>query len=133
MGWSMGERQTTDLVVAALVMALGAAQPDGELVHHADHGSQYTSLEFSNRLADWGLTGVLRQRRRLLRQRRHGIDLGHDQERDPPHLRDPGEHHPAELRTILFDYIETFYNRTTPPSPPRSPHPSRDLRCRQAA
>jgi transposase InsO family protein len=51
-GWSMGERQTTDLVVAALVMALGRRHPSDELVHHADHGSQYTSIEFTNRLAD---------------------------------------------------------------------------------
>ena len=52
-GWSMGERQTTDLVVNALVMALARRAADGELLHHADHGSQYTSLEFTNRLADW--------------------------------------------------------------------------------
>jgi putative transposase len=53
-GWSMGERQTTDLVVAALVMALGRRHPSEQLLHHADHGTQYTSLEFTNRLADWG-------------------------------------------------------------------------------
>ena len=35
-GWSMGERQTTDLVVNALVMALARRDPDGELIHHAD-------------------------------------------------------------------------------------------------
>lgn len=39
-GWSMGERQTTDLVVAALVMALGRRDPSPELIHHADHGCQ---------------------------------------------------------------------------------------------
>jgi putative transposase len=32
-GWSMGERQTTDLVIAALVMALGRRQPGRDLVH----------------------------------------------------------------------------------------------------
>jgi len=55
-GWSMAERQTTDLVVNALVMALARRAPEGELLHHADHGSQYTSLEFTNRLADWKVT-----------------------------------------------------------------------------
>lgn len=50
----MGKRQTTDLVIGALVMALGRRHPD-ELVHHSDRGSQYTALEFTNRLADWGL------------------------------------------------------------------------------
>ncbi len=55
-GWSMGERQTTDLVVNALVMALGRRHPTaGELTHHADRGSQYTSLEFSNRMTDWSI------------------------------------------------------------------------------
>ncbi|MCB1247537.1 MAG: DDE-type integrase/transposase/recombinase [Acidimicrobiia bacterium] len=54
-GWSMSARQTTDLVVNALVMALARRHPDTELIHHTDRGSQYTSLEFSNRLADWGI------------------------------------------------------------------------------
>ena len=53
-GWSMGERQTADLVVAALVMALGRREPSKELLHQADHGAQYTSVEFTNRLTDWG-------------------------------------------------------------------------------
>ncbi len=48
-------RGTTDLVVNALVMALTRRDPDSELVHHADHGGQYTSLEFSNRLDDWNI------------------------------------------------------------------------------
>lgn len=52
-GWSMGERQTTDLVVNALVMAVARRVPDHDLVHHADRGSQYTALEFSNRLKAW--------------------------------------------------------------------------------
>jgi putative transposase len=37
-GWSMGERQPTDLVVASLVVALGRRNPSCELLHHADHG-----------------------------------------------------------------------------------------------
>jgi putative transposase len=39
-GWSMGDRRPTDLVVNALVMALARRMPDGELIHHADRGSQ---------------------------------------------------------------------------------------------
>jgi transposase-like protein len=44
-------------VVAALVMALGRRNPSHDTIHHADHGTQYTSLEFTNRLHDWGLVG----------------------------------------------------------------------------
>ncbi len=47
-GWSMGERQTTDLVVNALVMALARRTPDGELVHHADRGSQTNTRRSSS-------------------------------------------------------------------------------------
>ena len=39
-GWSLGERQTTDLVVAPLVVALGRREPTSALVHHADHSNQ---------------------------------------------------------------------------------------------
>jgi hypothetical protein len=49
-GWSMGERQTTDLVVAALVMALGRRNPAGELLHHADHGCQTRLNRWSQHL-----------------------------------------------------------------------------------
>lgn len=48
-GWSMGERQTTDLVVNALVMALARRQPDGELVHHADRGNPPNTPRSSSR------------------------------------------------------------------------------------
>jgi transposase InsO family protein len=37
-GWPIGEPQTTDLVVAALVMVLGRRNPAGEFLHHADYG-----------------------------------------------------------------------------------------------
>ena len=111
-GWSMGERQSTDLVVAALVMGLGRRQPSDELLHHADHGCQYTSVEFANRLADWGL------------QASHGsvgdcyVNAAMESfwatlKREVRHLHGPWEDLTrSQLRTILFDYIEVFYNRS---------------------
>lgn len=54
-GWAMGERQTADLVIDALVMAVGRRHPAGPLVHHADKGSQYTAMSFTQRLDDLGL------------------------------------------------------------------------------
>lgn len=47
-GWSMGERMTADLVLAALNMALEQRKPKG-VIHHSDQGSQYTSLAFGER------------------------------------------------------------------------------------
>src|SRR5262245_7466594 len=40
--WSMANHLRTELVLDALEMALWNRRPGGGLVHHADHGSQYT-------------------------------------------------------------------------------------------
>ena len=109
-GWSMGERQTTDLVVNALVMALARRDPDG-VVHHSDHGPQYTSLERSNRMKAWSLTpsfgsvgdcydnakiesvwSVVKREIRVMYGPWEGMTR-------------------SRLRSVLFDYIEVFYNR----------------------
>jgi transposase InsO family protein len=108
----MGERQTTDLVVNALVMALGRRHPaDDELTHHADRGSQYTSLEFSNRMTDWRInpsysrTGVCFDNAAM-------ESTWATIKREIRHLHgDWGQLTRSQLRTILFAYIETFYNR----------------------
>lgn len=41
-GWSVAAQQDSDLMVRALQMALTRRQPT-QVVHHSDHGSQYTS------------------------------------------------------------------------------------------
>jgi putative transposase len=111
-GWSMGERQTTDLVVAALVMALGRRAPDGELVHHADRGSQYTSLEFSNRLGDWRLTPSYGSTGDCF-DNASMESFWATAKKEVRHLHGPfSQLTRSQLRTILFDYIEVFYNRS---------------------
>jgi len=56
-GWNVSSRLTTEsLPLQALEMASWAATDDlTGLVHHADHGSQYLSLRYSERLADLGI------------------------------------------------------------------------------
>lgn len=110
-GWAMGERRTAELCVDALVMAIGRRRPAAGVIHHADHGSQYTSLFFCDRAHDeqvrlsFGRIGtaadnaaieafwsVLKRELRFLHERRVWPDR-------------------ASLRAALFDYIEIFYNR----------------------
>ena len=111
-GWSMGERQTTDLVVNALVMALARRDPDSELIHHADQGSQYTSVEFTNRLADWNLRASYSSTGDCFDNAAMEA-VWATLKREIRHLHgDWTQLTRSELRTILFDYIETFYNRT---------------------
>jgi len=47
-GWAMETYLRTELVLKALDMALGQRRP-GEVIHHSDQGSQYTSLAFGQR------------------------------------------------------------------------------------
>ena len=53
-GWSMANHLRTELVLAALNMALGQRQAQG-VVHHSDKGSQYTSLAFGKRCREMGV------------------------------------------------------------------------------
>jgi putative transposase len=47
-GWAFGVQMTSDLVIAALDMALFTRKPES-VIHHSDQGSQYTSIAFGNR------------------------------------------------------------------------------------
>jgi len=53
-GWSMANHLRADLVVDALEMAIGQRRP-GDVIHHSDQGSQYTSLAFGKRCHEAGV------------------------------------------------------------------------------
>lgn len=45
----------TASVLIALEQALHARRPDAGLIHHSDHGSQYLSIRYVERLAEAGI------------------------------------------------------------------------------
>lgn len=111
-GWSMSERARTDLVLDALVMAITRRHPDGEIIHHSDRGSVYTSLRFANHLEDLGLvasfgsTGDAYDNAAMesfWATLKRELAWIHQCQRWSSR---------AELRAALFDYIEIFYNRS---------------------
>jgi putative transposase len=53
-GWAMATHLKTELVLDALEMALTQRSPDG-VIHHSDHGCQYTSLAFGKRCGEMGV------------------------------------------------------------------------------
>ena len=53
-GWAMATRMKTQLVLDALEMAIRQRRPKG-VIHHSDHGSQYTSVEFGRRCRKAGI------------------------------------------------------------------------------
>ncbi len=53
-GWSMANHLRAELVLDALDMAIGQHRP-GDVIHHSDQGSQYTSLAFGGRCREAGV------------------------------------------------------------------------------
>jgi putative transposase len=59
-GWSISEHIRTELVIDALGMAILRRSPEADrTILHSDHGSQYTSWAFGQRLRKAGLLGSM--------------------------------------------------------------------------
>jgi len=110
LGWSMGTSATAELVSDALVMAATRRRPKHRVVHHSDHGAAYTSLLFSQRVAEleldqsFGTTGDCYDNAAVesfFATLKRELAWAYGTERWATR---------ADLRLALFDYIEGFYN-----------------------
>ena len=54
-GWSMANHLRSELVAAALEMAIRRRNPSVGLIHHSDRGAQYTALSFGRKLEKAGI------------------------------------------------------------------------------
>jgi putative transposase len=54
-GWRVSRSMHTELVLDALEQALHAREVQKGLIHHSDHGSQYLSIRYTDRLAENGV------------------------------------------------------------------------------
>lgn len=54
-GWSMANSLHTEVVLRALDMAIWNRRPGAGVVHHSDHGCQYTSFAFGRRCREAGV------------------------------------------------------------------------------
>jgi putative transposase len=99
----------TELVVDALEMAVWRRKPSAGLVHHSDRGVQYTAISFGKRLEEVGIVPSMG---------RVGSALDNAiSESFVANLKTELLHRSHFLtreaaRTAIFDYIESFYNRT---------------------
>jgi transposase InsO family protein len=109
-GWSMSASPNSELVTDALVMAFQRRRPDRRVVHHSDRGAAYTSLAFSQRVADleldqsFGSTGDCYDNAAVeafWATLKRELGWIHNTTTWPNRV---------ELRSALFDYIEGFYN-----------------------
>ena len=54
-GWSMGQRNDTDLLLEALNMAITQRRPPPGLIHHSDQGRTYAGKAYQQRLVEAGM------------------------------------------------------------------------------
>lgn len=58
-GLAMADHMRTELVEAALKMAVIQQRPPAGLLHHSDRGSQYTSGDYQQKLKDYGMVASM--------------------------------------------------------------------------
>jgi putative transposase len=107
-GWAMGDRITSRLVVDALEMAVTRRCPGAGLVAHSDRGSQYASDHYQQRLARHGITCSM-SRRGDCWDNAPMESFFASLKRELVHPEDYPTR--AEARASVFEYIEVFYNR----------------------
>jgi transposase InsO family protein len=54
-GWRVARSMRTDLVLDTLEQAIWSRCPPAGVIHHSDHGSQYLSIRYSERLTEIGV------------------------------------------------------------------------------
>ena len=107
-GWSLGERLTSDLVTDALRMALGRQWPGEHLVAHSDRGSQYASARYQELLASRGITCSMSQRGNCWDNAPMESFFA-TLKKELVYLTTFATR--AAARRSVFEYIEVFYNR----------------------
>lgn len=104
----MGDRATAELVVEAVNMAVWRRKPKAPLIHHSDHGSQYTSLLFTSRLQEAGIQGSMGSVGDALD---NAVAESFYATLQTELLDRQSWPTRESLRLAIFEYIEVFYNR----------------------
>jgi transposase InsO family protein len=107
-GWSMGERITDELTLAALRMALERRRPGPGLVHHSDQGSQYTSDDYRSCLDGHRIAASMSRRGNCWD---NAVAESFFATLEKELLSDWTPDSRDIARREIFDFIEVFYNR----------------------
>jgi putative transposase len=103
----MADHLQTELVLAALDMALWNRRPAPGVIHHSDHGCQYTRIAFGSRCQEAGVVPSLGSRGDC-------FDNAITESFFATLECDLLDRHPfrthSQARTAIFDYLEGFYH-----------------------
>jgi putative transposase len=107
-GWAMGERIDTSLILKALSMALLHRQPPANLLFHSDRGVQYASADYRRALTQAAITASM-SRKGNCYDNAAMESFWSTLKLELVYRRAFQSH--CQARQEIFDYIETFYNR----------------------
>jgi putative transposase len=107
-GWSMSENLKTPLVLNALDMAMKNVGPDAEIIFHSDRGSQYASEAYRNFLKSRNIMPSMSRRGNC-------YDNSYVESWFASFKKEWIYRHQysteRQLRGLVFEYIESWYNR----------------------
>ena len=107
-GWSMQSSMATQLVSDAMLMAIWRRRPNAQLLHHSDRGSQYSSDQFQQLLAEHGvICSMSRSGNCWDNAAMESFISTLKTERTSRKVYRTRD----EARSDVFDYIERFYNQ----------------------
>jgi len=107
-GWSMGEKNNTELVEESLKMAAVQRGDIKGVLLHSDQGAQYASASYQNLLSDLGVVCSM-SRKGNCWDNAPMESFFHTLKTELTGFEDYKTR--LEARASLFDYIELFYNR----------------------
>jgi len=107
-GWAMSKYIDAELVLAALQMAVKARRPDVGLLVHTDRGSQYSSREHRAYIAANGIVASMSRKGNCWDNAvAESFFSTLKVETKPKHVWATR----SEARSMIFEYIEVWYNR----------------------
>lgn len=106
-GWSMGSRIDTDLVLNALLMALWRRQPHESVLVHSDQGCQFTGHNWQTFLRDHNLVSSMSRRGNC---HDNAVAESFFQLLKRERIRRQIYLTRQDARADVFNYIEMFYN-----------------------
>ena len=106
-GWSMQSRQTTDVVLQALHMAVWRRKPKHRVLIHSDQGSQFTSMDWAAFIRAHNLEHSMSRRGNC---HDNAVAESFFSSLKRERIRRRTYKSREEARQDVFDYVEMFYN-----------------------
>ena len=106
-GWSMGSRMTSDLVLDALTMAYWRRKPTNKVMLHSDQGSQYSSRKCRKLLDTLNMQASMSRRGNC---HDNAVAESFFSNLKKEKIRRIKYKTRADARQDVFNYIEMFYN-----------------------